>query len=108
MRKQQRPSSKVTVTGRVKRNPDGFGFLIPDKIDFPDVYLPRFTMKGVMTDDRVTATCTKERDDRYSGEIVEILSRAATQVVGKFKRDEIYGGGVIVDESKAWGQDLRV
>ncbi len=108
MRKQHRLSGKVTVTGRVKRNADGFGFLIPDKIDFPDVYLPRFTMKGVMTDDRVTASCSKERDGRYSGEIIEVVTRAAGQVVGKFKRDEIYGGGVIADDSRSWGQNLRI
>ena len=53
MRKQQRTSNKTTITGRVKRNADGFGFLIPEDSDHPDVYLPRFTMEGVMTDDIV-------------------------------------------------------
>src|ERR1700677_4943234 len=113
MRKQQqRNNSKTTVIGRVKRNQDGFGFLIPDRIigkpDFPDVYLPRFTMKGVMTDDRVSVACEKERDGRYSDEILEIVQRAATQIVGKFKKDNIYGGGIIEDDSKAWGQSLRI
>jgi ribonuclease R len=108
MRKQQRTSNKTTVTGRVKRNADGFGFLIPEDKDFPDVYLPRHTMDGVMTDDIVTAECEKERDDRYSGKVLEIVKRATTQVVGKFKRDGFYGGGIIVDESKAWGHNINI
>lgn len=108
MRKQQRQSNKVTVTGRVKRNADGFGFLIPENTDFPDVYLPRFTMDGVMTDDIVSAECEKERDGRYAGKVTEILKRATTQVVGKFKRDGFYGGGIIQDESKSWGHNINI
>ena len=55
-----------------------------------------------------SAECEKERDGRYSGKVLEILKRATTQVVGKFKRDGLYGGGIIVDESKSWGHNINI
>lgn len=104
-RKHREPKS---VSGRVKRNPDGFGFLIPDDTDFVDVYLPRSTMAGIMTDDRVEVTVHMERDGRYSGEILKILARAISVVVGRYQKSDSKGNGYIVDESKGWGLDLFI
>lgn len=107
-RSAQTYSEQLIITGRVKRNADGFGFLIPDNKDQVDVYLPRFTMTGIMTDDIVEAKCKTERDDRFSGEVTKVIKRAATQVVGKYKHDLIDGSGKILDDSKAWGGDMIV
>ena len=102
----RRREPAVTTRGRVKRNPDGFGFLIPENKELPDVYLPRYTMNGIMTDDTVEAACKKENDGRYSGEIVEVVSRANAQIVGRFLMNG--PGGVIMDESKSWGSELFI
>lgn len=101
------------ITGIVKRHPDGFGFLIPDDSKHPDVYISRQSMSGVMTNDRVEVTVYrprsqgKHREDRLAGEISRVVSRSNKRIVGKFLPvDQKYG--VILDENKGWGADLRI
>lgn len=101
------------VAGIVKRHPDGFGFLIPDDSTHPDVYISRQSMTGVMTNDRVEVqvyrpkSANKHREDRLAGEITKVISRANKRVVGKFLPvDQKYG--VILDDNRGWGADLRV
>lgn len=102
------------LDGIVKRHPDGFGFFIPDDTTHPDVYLPKHTMLGVMTHDRVRIQAEKERSnhersstDRYRGEILEILSRGTKRIVGTLSKlnDKFF---LIKDEGKGWGQDLKI
>jgi len=90
------------IKGIVKRHPDGFGFLIPEDPLQPDVYLPRHTMDGVMTNDTVLVSTQEERDGRFSGTIEKIITRAHTKVVGVFNK------GYLRDTSHAWSADLRV
>jgi ribonuclease R len=109
-----KPRTKVSfdehpqVTGVVKRHPDGFGFVIADDPDIPDVYISRQYMTGVMTNDKVLIEVYRSRDqERLFGEIVKVISRAVTKVVGKYLPvDTKYG--VIMDDGKGWGTDLRI
>lgn len=96
------------LNGTIKRHPDGFGFFIPEDIEHPDVYIPRHSMEGVMTNDKVAIEAFPEREaDRYRGEIVRILSRGTKVVVGRFfKLNDKYG--ILRDEGKGWGQDLKI
>lgn len=96
------------LNGTVKRHPDGFGFFIPDDKEHPDVYIPRQYMEGIMTNDKVAVTVTPERGtDRFRGEIVKVLSRGTKTIVGRFFRlNDNYG--IIRDEGKGWGTDLRI
>lgn len=108
-----RRAGAIRVTGIVKRHPDGFGFLIADQKDVPDVYISRQSMTGIMTNDRVEVEVYKPRsfrsgkEDRLSGEVIKVVSRANTRVVGKFLPvDQRYG--VLLDENRGWGADLRI
>lgn len=96
------------ITGIIKRHADGFGFLIPDNTDHADVYIPKQSMTGVMTNDRVLVEVFKSRgEDRYHGEIVKVMSRGTKKVVGRITQlnDLWY---LIPDESKGWGHDLKI
>ncbi len=99
--------NKKTLNGTLKRHPDGFGFFIPDDKEHPDVYIPSNGMHTAMTNDRVSITVEKERDGRFRGDIIRIDERSQKQIAGKFTRlnDRI---GIIKDEGKGWGQDLRI
>ena len=100
-------SSKV-LEGSVKRHPDGFGFLIPDLPDQPDVYIPRHSMEGVMSNDRVQVKVTQERGgERFRGEVIAVLSRSVNRVMGQFIQHRP-GYGLLVDKSFGWGADLKV
>lgn len=105
---QMNKKNRKNQEGMVKRHPDGFGFFIPDDPEFPDVYIPRHSMTGVMTNDRVLIEVEPERGTgRFRGEIVKILSRGTKKIVGQFFPLE-KGGGLIRDEGKGWGQDLKI
>ncbi|MES2966065.1 MAG: ribonuclease R [Bdellovibrionota bacterium] len=108
-----RRQGATRVTGIVKRHPDGFGFLIVDQPDTPDVYISRQSMTGIMTNDKVEVEIYKPRsfrggkEDRLSGEITKVLGRSNTRVVGRFLPvDQKYG--VLLDENRGWGADLRI
>lgn len=96
------------ITGVVKRHPDGFGFLIPDQADHPDLFLSREEMAGIMTNDRVSAQMQKEKKgDRFFGTGVEIIKRGVSRVVGKVRK--LKNGDVeLYDGVQKWGAILKV
>ncbi len=95
------------LEGVVKRHPDGFGFLIPDDSTHPDVFIPRPSMDGIMTNDRVMAEVFAERGtERFRGEIVRVLKRYFTEILGRYREDG--KNGLIWDEGHGWGQHLQI
>jgi ribonuclease R len=96
------------VSGLVKRHPDGFGFLIPDVSEMPDLFLSRNEMLGVMTNDRVSAEVQKEKNgERLFGIDVKILERGVTRVVGKVRK--LSNGDLeILDGVQKWGAILKI
>lgn len=93
--------------GTIKRHPDGFGFFIPEDVEHPDVFIPAPAMKTAMTNDKVSITAEKERDGRYRGEIMNIIERSQKKIAGAFSIwNERYG--LIKDEGKGWGKDLKI
>lgn len=99
---------KKILNGTIKRHPDGFGFFIPDDKEHPDVYIPRHSMEGIMTNDKVAIEVFPEKGgERFRGELVRVLSRGTKTVVGRFyKMNE--RTGALRDEGKGWGQDLKI
>lgn len=100
---------KKLLNGIMKRHPDGFGFFIPEDPQEPDVYVPQHFMKGVMTSDRVRVSVMPEGhgSQRFRGEVVEILKRGIRKAVGRYEHvNETFG--IVRDEGKGWGQDLRI
>lgn len=101
-------SAKNLVEGFVKRHPDGFGFLVPEGIEHPDVYIPRHSMEGIMTNDRVMVQVEPEQGgQRFRGEIVRVVKRNFTQVLGRF-HPAGDNAGLIMDEGHGWGSNLRI
>ena len=106
------------ISGLVKRHPDGFGFLIPDDSDVPDLYLSRRQMRGVMSNDRVRARVAIKRrgGTRYFGKDVEILKRGVFRVVGELQKvpGSKSQGGVnqdfwdLKDSRKKWGFPFKM
>ena len=107
-RREKSKASAQQVTGLIKRHPDGFGFLIPDTPEVPDVYIPRHHMTGIMTNDRVAVEVYHGREkDRLFGEVKEIKQRAVKQIVGRYLPVDVKYG-VIQDDGRGWGADLRI
>lgn len=99
---------KKYLQGTIKRHPDGFGFLIPDNREHPDVYIPKHGMKGAMTMDKVMAEVEPEKGtDRFRGEIMRVTARSTKKVMGLLSHlNDQYA--MVRDESNGWGEDLRI
>jgi len=79
------PQRLDTLTGVVKRHPDGYGFVVLADEDEADVYIPRRYMSGVMHGDRVLVRLeTQQRHgERRSGRVLQVLERGQQEVVGR-------------------------
>jgi len=99
---------KKYLQGTIKRHPDGFGFFIPDQKDHPDVYIPKHSMKGVMTMDKVMVEVEPEKgSDRFRGEVLRVTARSTKSVLGILSAFNEQNG-IIRDDSNGWGEDLKV
>ena len=86
------PSLSSEITGIYKANPRGYGFITPEQsTDGEDVFIPAKSTGSAMTGDRVVARIarrsSKDGDGRLTGEIVRILHRAHTRVVGALRQE---------------------
>jgi ribonuclease R len=94
------------VIGRVQGHPDGFGFLVPEE-GGDDYFLNAREMHKVLHGDRAVVRMSGvDRRGRPEGEIVEVLSRANIEVVGRLHEER--GTYFIVAENRRISQDFLV
>ena len=92
--------------GRVQGHPDGFGFVIPDG-GGEDYYLSPKQMQRVLHGDRVLVSLARlDRRGRREGQVVEILERANSHVVGRYREEA--GVGFVIPDEKRIAQDLLI
>ncbi|MGA1874522.1 MAG: ribonuclease R [bacterium] len=83
------PRQVNVITGYVRANPAGFGFVIPDDENQSDLFIPPGMMKEVMDGDRVIARDDHvDREGRKAGTIVRILERVHKMVIGRYERSK--------------------
>ena len=105
------PSRMNLVVGRLSMSPKGFGFIIPDvraTEDESDVFVPGSALATAMHGDRVVARVTpSEMPGRArEGEIIRILERANTHIVGTFERSKAFG--FVTPDSAKIGRDIFI
>lgn len=89
------------VLGKLDGNERGFAFLIPEDKEMDDVFIPAEGANGAMHGDKVLVKVTSMGDSgrRNEGEVVKILERVNTTIVGTFENSKNFGF-VIPDNSK--------
>lgn len=86
------------IAGVVIANPEGFGFLKPEK-GGDDLFLPPGEMRKALHGDRVLASVTNvDHRGRREGAIVEVLQRRLTRIVGRY--GERAGIGTVVPDDR--------
>ncbi len=75
------------VSGTLRANENGYGFLIPEEEGVQDVFIPRHAMSTAMNNDKVAVRLDDPAEQRDpskgpSGKIIRILERGNTIVVG--------------------------
>lgn len=93
--------SEYLVVGRLQGNERGFGFVIPNEKTKEDIFIPAENINSAMNGDTVVANLLKRQDDgrRQEGEIVRILERANTTIIGTFEDNGNFGF-LLPDEHK--------
>lgn len=87
------PERMNLLKGRMQVHAKGFGFLLPEDKGHPDVYVHANDMGGAMNRDTVLVRVSAKGSSggRMEGEVVKIVARAVTQLVGTFENHETYG-----------------
>lgn len=102
------PERMDLVRGRLQAHAKGFAFLIPEDRDHPDVYIHANDLKSAMNGDTVLVRVSSKSagGGKLEGEVVRIVHRAVTQVVGVFQNNESFG--FVIPDDKRINKDLFV
>ncbi|WP_054954805.1 ribonuclease R [Paenibacillus dakarensis] len=102
------PERLDLLRGRLQVHSKGFAFLIPDDREHPDVYIHANDLKSAMNGDIVLVRVSSKSvaGGKLEGEVVRIVTRAVTQVVGVFQNHEAYG--FVLPDDKRINRDIFV
>ncbi len=94
------------IAGRVLSHRDGFAFVRPDK-GGDDIYLAEREARRTLHGDKVLVRVGGfDQRGRPYGNLVEVLERANTVIVGRYFHDR--GIGVVVPDNKHINQDVLI
>ena len=85
------PSGINVVVGRLQCHPDGYGFVVLDDGNQPDIFIKPRDLRDAMHGDRVAVRIEdlrKRRGKGREGRIVRILERGARRIIGRFIPDD--------------------
>ena len=92
------------IKGTLRGNERGFAFLISDKGDY---FIPHKSLNGAFNGDTVLARQVKgNRGSNDEGEVVRILSRGVSKLVGTFEGEN--GFGFVIPDNRAFSVDIYV
>jgi ribonuclease R len=97
------PEQMNLVVGTVQAQPQGYAFVLPeDKNIKGDIYIASHSMSGAMHKDRVLVRVIRQSkgETRAEGEVIRVLNRAFSRVVGRFEGFPGEAGYVIPDEKR--------
>lgn len=102
------PERMNLLRGKLQAHAKGFGFLIPDDRELPDVYIHAHDMGTAMNGDIVLVRVNSKSASggRMEGEVVRVVSRANTQIVGLFKSLEAYA--FVIPDDKRVVRDIFI
>ncbi|MEW9122441.1 MAG: ribonuclease R [Thermotaleaceae bacterium] len=95
------PERMNLAVGKLQQHGKGFGFVLSELAGYSDVFIPASDINGAMHNDRVVARITKKSNDgkKSEGEIIRIISRANSEIVGTFESSKNFGF-VVPDDSR--------
>ena len=96
------------VIGTLQAHAKGFGFLIPEDENEKDVFLPSNCMNGAINGDKIAVKVTREDTNtkKREGEVVEILERNTTTVVGIYEDSKSFG--FVISEDTRISRDIYI
>jgi ribonuclease R len=95
------PSQVNTAVGRLQCNPDGYGFVVVEDGNQPDIFVKPGNLRDAIHGDRVAVRIEDMRRRRgkgREGRIVRILERGTQRIVGRFIPGDGFGRVVPEDQ----------
>ncbi|GEK34805.1 ribonuclease R [Kurthia sibirica] len=101
------PAQMNELRGRFIGHAKGFGFVVPEIQGMDDVFVPPTATNGALNGDTVLVSISKLKSgDRREGEIVDIIERGTSRIVGEFQANK--GFGFVVPDDKKFGTDIFI
>ncbi|MFC0559384.1 ribonuclease R [Halalkalibacter alkalisediminis] len=101
------PEKMNLVRGRVQGHAKGFAFIIPEVEGMDDVYVTSGDMNSAMNGDTVLVRLNqKSSGSRPEGQVIRIIERGTTEVVGLFSDQKSYG--FVVADDKRIANDIFI
>ncbi|KUK36179.1 MAG: Ribonuclease R [Thermacetogenium phaeum] len=103
------PEKMNLFVGTIQGHPRGYAFLIPDDGRMEDIFISRENLGGAMHNDRVIVRPLglSLQGKHLEGEVIRVIERANTRVVGVYEEANRHFGFVVPDE-KRLGWDIFV
>jgi ribonuclease R len=100
------PETLGFFTGRLQANARGFGFFISDNEGEEDIFISAENLNGAMHRDRVMIRLIKGNGRSREGEVVRVLERANTKIVGTFEKEKNFG--FVIPDDQRIHQDIFI
>jgi ribonuclease R len=102
------PERMNLVRGKLQAHAKGFAFLIPEDREHPDVYINAHDLNTAMNGDIVfvKVTARSQGGGRLEGEVVRVITRANSQIVGVFQSQETYA--FVIADDKRVSRDIFI
>jgi len=102
------PERMGLIVGRLESHSRGYGFVVSELEEVRDVFIPSNFMNGGMNRDKVIARIsdTGTNSKKSEGEIIRILERANSEVVGTYEDSRNFG--FVVPDDKKLSMDIFI
>ena len=102
------PERLGLITGKLQAHAKGFGFLIPEIEGEKDVFIPSSFINGAMNGDRILVQITREDKNgkKREGEVIQILERGNTKIIGVYEDSKNFG--FVIAEDTRISQDIFI
>ena len=102
------PERLGLVVGKLQAHAKGYAFLIPEKENEKDVFIPSSFINGAMNGDKVLVQITREdkKGKKREGEVVKVIERGNKKIVGVFEDNKNFG--FVVSEDSKINQDIFI
>ena len=102
------PETFNLIVGTFQGHPKGFGFLILDDVTQKDVFISADGVRGAMHRDHVMCKIIRPEsgDKRAEAEVVEILERGPSRIVGRYEPSDHFG--FVIPDDKKYSRDIFI
>ncbi|MDU4960989.1 MAG: ribonuclease R [Sporomusaceae bacterium] len=103
------PDKMNLAVGRLTIHSKGFGFLLPENPEEEDVFIAPDDLLNAMHNDRVVVRLHNKHaraDRRREGEVIRIVSRANSRIVGVYESSRHFG--FVIPDDKRIRQDIFI